>query len=311
MPPAWSALGVGIDIERGEGGIALRFRPIDCRHAYGEQDAHHGEEGPALALVVHHPAEHVGQRGGDPDQQQHLNEVGERGRVFVGMGGVRIEEPAAVGAEDLDHFLRGDRSLGYRLLGALQGRRIDIGVQILRHALPDEEKGYHHRNRQQDVERAAGEIDPKIADAARLAPGKAANQGDRQSYADRGRDEIMDSKPRHLDEVAHRGFRHVGLPVRVGDEAHRGVEGQHLLHPGLPLRVERQIPLQALQRVESDEAGDAEEHHRHRISPPGLLLGLVDAATPIDEGARPDAAPVSEASARLRTRGSCSRRTVS
>src|ERR1700730_15131072 len=158
---------------------------------------------------------YVGQGGGDPDQQQHLNEVGERGRIFVGMGGVSIEKPAAVGAEDLDHLMRGDRSLGYRLLGALQRRRIDIRAQVLRHALPDEEKSYYDRNRQQHVKRAAGQIDPKIADAARLAPDEAANQGERQHDADRGRDKIMDREPRHLDEVAHRGLRYVGLPVRV------------------------------------------------------------------------------------------------
>ena len=139
----------GIDIERGEGGIAVRFRPIDCCYTDEKQDAHGGKDGPTLALVLHHAAEHVGQGGGDPDQQQHLNEVGERGRIFVGMGRVCIEEPAAVGAEDLDHLLRGDRSLGYRLLGALQRRRIDIRAQVLRHALPDEEKSYYDRNRQQ------------------------------------------------------------------------------------------------------------------------------------------------------------------
>ena len=109
------------------------------------------------------------------------------------------------------------------------------------------------------------------------------NQNNCQGDADRRRDEIVDREPCHLDEVAHRGFRHIRLPVRVSDEAHRGVERQHLVHPGLPLRVERQVPLQALQHVECDEAGDAEEHHRQRIGAPGLVLGFVDAATPVDE----------------------------
>ena len=129
-----------IDIERRKGGIAVRLRPIDCRHADEEQDAHGGKHRPALALVPHHAAEHVGERSRDPDQQKHLNEVRERGRVFVGMGGVGVEEPAAVGAENLDHLLRGDRSLGDRLLGAFQRRRIDIGAEVLRQALPDEEE---------------------------------------------------------------------------------------------------------------------------------------------------------------------------
>ena len=134
----------GIDVERGEGRIAARFGPIDGHHTDKEQDTHHGKDRPALALVVHHAAEHVGQPRGDPDQQQHLNEVGEGCRVLVGMGGVRIEEAAAVGAENLDHLLRGDRSLGDRLLGPRQSRRIDISTQVLRHALPDEEQAYDH-----------------------------------------------------------------------------------------------------------------------------------------------------------------------
>jgi hypothetical protein len=138
----------GIDIKRGEGGIAMRLGPIGCRHADEKQNAHHGKESPVLALVLHHAAEHVSESRGDADQQQHLDEASERRRVFIRMGGVRIEEPAAVGAKNLDHFLRGDWSLGYCLLGTLQRRRIGIGVQILRHALPDEEKGYQYRNRQ-------------------------------------------------------------------------------------------------------------------------------------------------------------------
>ena len=61
-------------------------------------------------------------------------------RVLVGMRRVGVEEAAAVGAEDLDRFLRGDRALRDRLLGAFERRRIDIGAEILRHALPDVEQ---------------------------------------------------------------------------------------------------------------------------------------------------------------------------
>jgi hypothetical protein len=70
------------------------------------------------------------------------------------------------------------------------------------------------------------------------------NASDRD--ADRRRDEIVHRQPRHLHEVAHRRFRHIGLPVGVGDEADPGVERQHRLDPGLALRVQRQMPLQAL-----------------------------------------------------------------
>ena len=142
---------------------------------------------------------------------------------------------------------------GDRLLGAFERRRIDIGAQILRHALPDEEQADDDRDRQQHVERAARQIDPEIADRLGLAPREAANERERQRDAGRRRDEIVHRQPGHLHEVAHRGFRHVGLPVRVGDEADRGVEGEALLDAGLALRVERQIPLQPLQRVKHEK----------------------------------------------------------
>src|SRR5215831_13578868 len=88
LPPACKALGPEIDIESSESRASLRFRPIDGRHTDEKQDAHHGKNRPTLALVVHHPAEHVGQPSGDPDQQQHLDEVRERSRVFIRMGGI-------------------------------------------------------------------------------------------------------------------------------------------------------------------------------------------------------------------------------
>ena len=66
------------------------------------------------------------------------------------------------------------------------------------------------RDRQQDVERAAGEIDPEIADGLRRAPGEAADQRDRQRDAGGRGEEIMHREPRHLDEVAHGRLGHVG-----------------------------------------------------------------------------------------------------
>ena len=169
-----------------------------------------------------------------------------------------------------------------RLLGAFEGRRVDIGAEILRHALPDQDQRAHDRDRYQDVERAAGQIDPEIADCLGLAPHEAADQRQRQCDAGRRRNEVVHGEPGHLHEIAHRRLAAIGLPVRVGDEADRGVEGEALLDAGLPLRVERQIPLQPLQRVKRHEAGDAEEQQRDGIGQPVLLFLLVDTAAPID-----------------------------
>ena len=139
--------------------------PVGDDDAGQEQDAHDREDRPALALVADHAAEHVGERRADREDQHDLDEIGDGVRVLERMGGVGVEEAAAVGAQHLDDFLRGDRALGDHLLGAFQRRRLGIGAEVLRHALPDEEQADDDRDRQQDVERAAGQIDPEIADA--------------------------------------------------------------------------------------------------------------------------------------------------
>ena len=56
------------------------------------------------------------------------------------MRGVGVEEAAAVGAELLDRDLRGRPAPGHDLLRAFERRRIDIGAEVLRHALPDQDQ---------------------------------------------------------------------------------------------------------------------------------------------------------------------------
>jgi len=65
----------------------------------------------------------------------------------------------------------------------------------------------------------------------------------------------VEGQRRHLGEVAHRRFGDVALPVRVGGEADRGVEGQVRWHGIEPLGIEGQHVLQAL-----DAVGDQRTH---------------------------------------------------
>ena len=58
--------------------------------------------------------------------------------------------------------------------------------------------------RQQDVEHAAGQIDPEVADGLRRTPGEAADQRDGQRDAGRRRDEVVHRQAGHLREIAHR-----------------------------------------------------------------------------------------------------------
>ena len=62
-------------------------------------------------------AEGDGEAGGDEEDGEHLQEVRERRGVLEGMRAVGVEEAAAVGAEHLDGFLRGDRALRDGLRG--------------------------------------------------------------------------------------------------------------------------------------------------------------------------------------------------
>ena len=55
-----------------------------------------------------------------------------------------------------------------------------------------------------------------------------ADQRHREHDAGRRRQEILVRQAEHLHEVGHRAFAAVVLPVGVGDEADRGVEGQIL-----------------------------------------------------------------------------------
>ena len=129
--------------------------------------AHDGEDRPALALAADHAAEHVGECRADREDRPHLEQVGQRARVLERMRRVGVEEAAAVGAELLDGVLRGDRPLRDDLLGAFQRRRLGVGVEVLRHAADDQHQRDDDRERQQDVEHAAGQIDPEVADRLR------------------------------------------------------------------------------------------------------------------------------------------------
>ena len=130
----------GIEPERGELRIARALRPVDKRDAGEEHDRHGGVERPALPLVLDHATESVRQRRRDQQNVEHLDEIAQRRRVLVRDGGVGVPEAAAIGAELLDRDLRCGRTLADHLLGALQGGRIDVWPEVLRHPLPDQDQ---------------------------------------------------------------------------------------------------------------------------------------------------------------------------
>src|ERR1019366_6218019 len=102
---------------------------------------------------------------------EHLPEVAPGRRVLEGMRGVGVEESAAVRAELLDRLLARHGSHGEDLLHALDRGDRDIVREVLDHTLLDEEQRDQRRNRQEEIEGSADEVDPEIAETSRGVPG--------------------------------------------------------------------------------------------------------------------------------------------
>ena len=73
----------------------------------------------------------------------------------------------------------------------------------------------------------------------------------------------------------------VVLPVGVGDEGDRRVEGEIFGDGRLAGRIERQNPLQTHQGVDDGDAANMEQQHGDRVGHPMLLAFGVDAADPV------------------------------
>ena len=95
-------------------------------------------------------------------------------------------------------------------------------------------------------------------------------------------EEVVGRQSHHLRQVAEGCLSAVGLPVRVGDEADRNVEGQVGRHARKTLRIERQPALLAQERVEAEQASPAENDHRKRVFGPFLLGFGVDPGDAIE-----------------------------
>ena len=178
--------------------------------------------------------------------------------------------------------MRGDRADRDGLLGAFERGRVDIRTERLRDALPDQKQRIRNANRQENVERAARDIDPEAADGANRMPRKAANERDRQHDAGRGRQIVLMRQPEHLHEIGERAFATVILPIGIGDEAHRRIERQILGNCGLLGRIERQESLQPHQRVNDEETAEVKQQHADRIGHRVLFLALVHAGDLVD-----------------------------
>ena len=271
-----------IDSDRRQQRVAGRLRPVGDADTNNEEDRHRRQDGPSLAQVADHAAKskHRGRR--NQQQGPDLEKIGPGVRVLERMGGVGVEEAAPVGAELLDDLLARDRPDRDGLLRALERGCVDGTGQRLRHAESDEDERADDRDRQEDVKRNPRQVDPEVPDRRRRRAREAAHEGERHREARRRRQEVVHGEAEHLGEMTHGRLAAVVLPVRIGDEAGRGVEGEIGRDGVEAARVQRQKVLQPLQGVEREESGDGKDDHRNRVGKPVLLTRRVDSRQPIE-----------------------------
>ena len=223
-----------------------------------EDDRHRHQQSAALPPVADHAPEREHQGDRQNELAPVLQDVRPDARVLERMRGIGVEEAAAVVADQFDRFLAGDRPQGDDLLCAFERRRFDRGAQRLRNAERREGERDDDRQRHEHIERRARHIDPEIADGWRFPPRQRSRQRDRHRGRRRRIEEVVGRQADHLRKVAECRLAGVSLPVGVGDEADRDVEGEVGRHARKALRVERQIGLQSQQGVEAQHAGAAE-----------------------------------------------------
>ena len=188
---------------------------------------------------------------------------------------IGVEKAAAVGPKLLDNLLARHRADRDGLFRALQRRCVDRAGQRLRYAERDEDQRPDHCDRQEDVKRDPGQIDPEIADRGRRGARESAHQREGHRETGRRRDEIVHGEAEHLGQMAHRRLAAIVLPVGVGDKAVGRVEREIGRHGVEAARVQRQKVLQPLDGVEREESGDGKDEHRHRVGKPVLLARRV------------------------------------
>ena len=166
---------------------------------------------------------------------------------------IGVEETAAVGTQLFDYFLRRHGAEGNDLCRAFQGLEVEVRREVLHHTLRHQYQRKDHADGQKHIDDRTDHIDPEVAQPlvvllAGLA-GQPTRQGQRGAKSHGGRGEVVPGQTRHLGQVAHGGLARVGLPVGVGGEADRRIEGQMLRWWRELLGIEWQHMLEALDEI--------------------------------------------------------------
>jgi len=87
----------------------------------------------------------------------------------------------------------------------------------------------------------------------------------------------------HLRQIAHGGFRRVGLPICVGGERDVSVPSKIRGHIRKFLRIPGQPLLEPLGQIEQNQGNAAEHQHRRAVFRPAHLLVFIHPAKPVHE----------------------------
>ncbi len=262
-------------LHRTAGGLERRavVGELGPHHQGDEADpdgGHGGEDRVALPDRADHHAEGAGQRERDHQQQEDLEQVGERGRVLEGVGAVGVEVASAVGAQLLDGLLRGDRAAVPLLVAAHELADLVNAGEVLDGTAGHEHEGRDDRQRDQDADRAAHQVGPEVAEFTGAGAREAPYESDRDGDADGRGDEVLHGQTGGLHDVTHGLLAVVRLPVGVRHERDGRVERLRRVHRGEAQRA-GQDALEALEEIEEEDADGREGEYAAQIRGPAHL----------------------------------------
>ncbi len=90
------------------------------------------------------------------------------------------------------------------------GQRVDdlvVQVEVLDRAAADQHDRGNDRDRQQNPDHAADQVDPEVAELTGVPAREAPHHRDRDSDTHRGRREVLHGQTGHLHEMADRSIR--------------------------------------------------------------------------------------------------------
>jgi hypothetical protein len=134
------------------------------------------------------------------------------------MGRIDAKKPATVRSDVLDRFEASDRPHNKLLLSSFErghGRR---AIERLWYSLPDEDQRDHKAQREHHAVDDPREVDPIIADIARILPAEPTHEAGGSREASSGTHHLQENDDGHLREVRQTRLAGIGLPISICDE---------------------------------------------------------------------------------------------